>query len=270
MAETDLRFGAALAQHAREELLEDERLVLGKEELLHRRAQGLLQAFQSHHPPARFVHVHRQELQVADADELAALVGQRDELLPLGLGQLAGRHVGHQGHDVRRLPGAVAEQRDVLVDPHDRTRFVDVAVLDLEGRQFPGQQAADEAQVVLPVVGVDERRELQGGQLLLAVAEHLAVGRVALHEAARALGHGDARAGVLEDVAVPLFALAERGDGPLGLAARDQGVVHQVQGRAAGFLQRGVGREHLGVEFAAGVLRWPARPPRRGAARACR
>ena len=120
-------------------------------------------------------------------------------------------HVGDQGNDVGRLVAVVAQERDMLVDPDAAAIPVQVAVLGLERGDVAGQQLPDLVQVLLAVVRVDQGRECHLGEFGLAVARQAAVRRVALHEPPGAVGDGDPRGRVIEDLAEARLGAAQRG-----------------------------------------------------------
>src|SRR4029079_13844356 len=83
----------ALLQDPRQELLDDPRLILRKEESLHGRAASLGEVGEYDHLEPGAVDEERHAGQIADADEVRAALDQRDELLAVGLRPLALRDV---------------------------------------------------------------------------------------------------------------------------------------------------------------------------------
>src|SRR3954454_8322768 len=81
-----------------------------------------------------------------------------------------------------------------------------VAALGLEERPLPGLQSAYLRRRVCTVVRVNQHRERELAERLVAVAEHRGVGRIALNESAVELHDGDAGGRVLEDPTEPLLA----------------------------------------------------------------
>ena len=82
MAQADLHVAMTLPQHAREEFLRDEPLILREKIILYTDLAGGGQVGKPDHAQARRVHIVWLQVEVAHADEFAAAFGQHGKLLP--------------------------------------------------------------------------------------------------------------------------------------------------------------------------------------------
>ena len=122
------------------------------------------------HLQAGAVDEERNAVQIAHADEVGAVLDQRDEPLALGLGALA---VGDVAHDLRRPDDAAV----VVFDGRDRERDQDALAvrphaLGLEVLDpLPGFQAGDDVIFLGDAIGGDDQGDVAADGLLGRVAE---------------------------------------------------------------------------------------------------
>src|SRR5262245_11941570 len=91
-----------------EELLEDQGLVFGEEEVAEGGLAGPLEVGQADHRQPGPIDVVEGAVEVADADEVGAVLGEGDELLPVGLEPLEVLDVGTCAEPLDDPAGLVA------------------------------------------------------------------------------------------------------------------------------------------------------------------
>ena len=134
------------------------------------------------------------------------------------------------GDVVQRLSLGVADERHRQERRNDLPGGVEIALLDLEGRNLAGVESFPLRDVVERVVGVDDAVEALADELLGRVAGDLAQGAIDKQPAALAVQQARADGGALED-------LLEAGAGPRReqVGAPTRGHVDQEHDAAAGW-----------------------------------
>ena len=125
----------ALLEHRGEELLHEPGLILREEVVRHRHPARLLEIVEAHHLQPGAVDEEGDALQIGHADEVAAVLDERHELLPIGLGALAVGDVdarrGHEQHLSR-----------LVLDRHDRDVRDPLAAVGHEVRRLAAERRA--------------------------------------------------------------------------------------------------------------------------------
>ena len=99
-------------QHCGEQLVADPRLILWKNEVPYGDASRGLDAVEADHLEARAVHEDRHRIETADADEVCAVLDQRDEPIAFGLGLSLARDVAGDFRRSDHVAVVVLDRRD--------------------------------------------------------------------------------------------------------------------------------------------------------------
>src|SRR5215467_9811023 len=130
---------------------------------------------------------------------------------------------------------------------------MNVPAFNLDGVRLSADEAPTAVNIVIAIVGMNERTEMHSAQLVFGIAEEGAESRVALLEPPTAIRYGNAGEGVLIEIAKSRLAVVQSTLGPLAVgyivAGRD-GPIDPAIGRAQ---RRCLKRDPSDLEAESGV-----------------
>jgi hypothetical protein len=105
------------------------------------------------------------------------------------LSALALGHIVDESKEVLRATCRISQQRDMLVYPYDVAVLGDASVLDLERRDLSRKEKLYLWYVPRPIFGIDQVSDAEFAQLLLSIAVHRGIRRVAVLKASSGIGN---------------------------------------------------------------------------------